>query len=206
MIYSTIMRIGGLGLLFSIIVFSSYVLLTDKNAEAKVTPSVQAASVETPPETLTKSDDAAEKPIVKLASLSIITDYPAMDDSSLTSEMGMIVEERLKTAKQLARAQEFNKALKMLEVAPQSDQEAYSLNYLKAQILSWSGDHYKAERAFIELRQQYPQDADIAVSFGYLHLYQNNFEDAERLFTQVLDRFPDYQDAKKGLKRATAIQ
>ena len=210
MIYSTIMRIGGFGLLFSIIAFSSYVLLTNKNAKAKITPSVQTASAETVPETLPEtlvvSDDAAETPIVKLASLSIITDYPAMDDSSLTAEMGMIVEERLKTAKQLAGAQEFDEALQMLEIAPQSDQEAYNLNYLKAQILSWSGNHYKAERAFTELRQQYPQDADIAVSFGYLHLYQNNFEDAERLFTQVLDRFPDYQDAKKGLKRATAIQ
>jgi tetratricopeptide (TPR) repeat protein len=210
MIYSTIMRIGGLGLLFSIIAFSSYILLTDKNAETKVTPSVQTASVETAPENLPdnirESDDTAETPIIKLASLSIITDYPAMDDSSLTAEMGMILEERLKSAKQLAGAQEFDEALQMLEIAPQSDQEAYSLNYLRAQILSWSGNHNKAERAFTELRQQYPQDADIAVSFGYLHLYQNNFEDAERLFTQVLDRFPDYQDAKKGLKRATAIQ
>lgn len=206
MIYSTIMRIGGVGLLFSIIAFLGYVLLIDENAKAKITPPIQAASVETAPETLMGPDQTAEAPIVKLASLSIMTNYPAMNEPNLTRHIKMSMEERLITAKQLVRTQEFGEALQMLEIEPQSDQDAYNLNYLKAQILSWSGNHSEAEQAFTALRQQYPHDADIAVSFGYLHLYQNNFEDAERLFTQVLDRFPDYQDAKKGLKRATAIQ
>ena len=148
----------------------------------------------------------ADTPIIKLASLSIMTDYAAANDSGLTAHVGLSTEERIISAKQLASSQKFDEALRMLETKPNSDQENYSLGYLKAQILSWAGNHPKAEQAFIELRRQYPQDADIAVSFGYLHLYQNNFEDAERLFSQVLDRFPDYQDAQNGLKRATAIQ
>jgi len=199
MIYSTLTRIAGVGLLFSVIAVSGYVLLADKNAkDTKLTESTSEALIE--------MDEYADAPVVKLASLSVITDYPVMDDTELTAEFGLTVEGRLKNAKQLAGAQRFNEALQVLEIAPTSDEDAYNLDYLEAQILSWSGDHGKAEQAFTKLLEVYPQDVDIAVSFGYLHLYQNNFDDAERLFTQVLDRFPDYQDAQLGLKRATAIQ
>ena len=207
MIYPTISKVAGFGILFLGITLSAYALMAET---AKNTPSAQNiettsphVKAETAPETTSETDT----PVIKLASLSIMTDYPAAQDSDLQlGNNAMSAEQRIAQAKALASEEKFDEALRLLGTTPANDENAYQLNYLRAQILSWSGKHEKANHAFTELRQQYPQDADIAVSFGYLHLYQNNFKDAEQLFSQVLDRFPDYHDAKQGLKRATAIQ
>lgn len=206
MIYSTLTKFAGLGVLFSVIAVSGYILTADKGLESSVEQHIETDSAQLATETIIESDDELDSPVVKLASLSVMTDYPMTENSDINAEIGIIAEERMTSAKQLAGEQKFDEALRMLDIKPTNDQEKYSLNYLKAQILSWSGDHSKAKVAFTKLREQYPQDADIAVSFGYLHLYQNNFKDAERLFSQVLARFPDYNDARQGLKRATAIQ
>lgn len=204
--YSTITRFVSLGLVVSAIIFSSYIFFSDTLMNASSAQNSETTPAQHASEKALETDEVAAAPIVKLASLSIITDYPAANGSDLSANLGMSTEERIIKAKQLASTQNFEEALRMLETKPSSDQEKYVLNYLRAQILSWAGNHHKAEQAFIELRRQYPQDADIAVSLGYLHLYQNNYEDAARLFSQVLARFPDYQDAQHGLKRATAIQ
>lgn len=206
MSYSTITRIMGLGLLCLIIVFSGFVLFADHKAGIiEMTPPKTASTKDmAQPETI--SDDMTDMPVVKLASLSIVTDYPVKSDPYLNEGVGADIEDRLASARELSAVQKYEEALSALDVAPTSEQEHYSLNYMKAQILSWSGDFEKAEQAFTDLRQKYPQDADIAVSYGYLHLYQNNFEDAERLFTQILTRFPDYKDAQRGLNRAIAIK
>jgi len=206
MIHSTITRMTGLGLLFSVITISGYVLIANESKNAATEQAVKTVSAQDTSETLMKTDEDSDMPVVKLASLSVLTDYPAVDESKISAQLDMSVEERLLNAKQLASVQKFEEALHMLETTPTSDHEEYSVNYLKAQILSWSGNHTKAEQAFMDLRRQHPQDADIALSFAYFHLYQDNFKEAERLFTQVLERFPDYEDAQLGLKRAMAIQ
>ena len=206
MMDSIIVRIIGLGFLFIIIISTAYFLYSSTSTATNPVQATKTISTQQVSETFVESGEILDAPVVKLASLSVITDYPAANVSDLTIKSGMTIKERTISAKQLASDQKFDAALRMLETSATSDQEAYSLDYLKAQILSWAGDYNKAEKAFTELRRQYPQDVDIAVSFGYLHLYQNNFDEAEQLFLQVLNRFPDYQDAQIGLKRATAIQ
>ena len=206
MIYSTLSKYAGLGVLFSVIAVSGYALMTSSQLDSPAEQHIEAKSAQITTETALESNVEEDGPVIKLASLSVMTDIPVTENSDINAGIGIIAEERMASAKQLAGQQKFDEALRMLDVKPTNDQENYNLNYLKAQILSWSGDHNKAKIAFTKLREEYPQDADIAVSFGYLHLYQNNFKDAERLFSQVLARFPDYHDAKQGLKRATAIQ
>jgi len=202
MISSTVTRFAGLGLLGSIIIISGFTLMAENSTKTVIPQNIKPTSEHA----ISDVDESTDMPVVKLASLSVMTDYPAIEALELKPHYNMTLEERLANAQTLANVQKFDEALQMLEINPTSEDDAYKLNYLKAQILSWSGEHDKAEQAFTTLLETYPQDVDIAVSFGYLHLYQNNFDDAQRLFTQVLDRFPDYQDAQIGLKRATAIQ
>lgn len=199
---SIITRFAGLGLLSSIIIISGFALMAESRTDAAAPQNIKPTSKYA----MSNADETTDMPVVKLASLSVMTDYPATESLELKPHYNMTIEERLTNAHTLANNQKFDEALQMLETNPASEDAAYNLEYLKAQILSWSGDHDKAEQAFTKLLKTYPQDVDIAVSFGYLHLYQNKFDNAERLFTQVLDRFPDYQDAQIGLKRAIAIQ
>ncbi len=206
MIYSTLTRIVGSVLLFSIFVFAGFALLADTKHEGGTFKTATATSADKITDPLINSEDTQEAPVVKLASLSVITDYPTGATSELNIDSNMTVDGYLDAAKKLVEAQQFEEALRILDSAPKTSEDNYRIDYYRAQILSWSGNHADAESAFINLRAQYPQDADIAVSFGYLYLYQSKYDEAERLFTQVLNRFPDYSDARRGLQRATAIQ
>lgn len=204
MLRATLIRIAAIGLVFSIFIFSAFMLTAERQADAKTSLETLRSDI-SETDILPEAEDADEV-VVKLASLSIVTDVPIFEDTSLSLDPNMTTEERLTLARKLAGTQKFEEALHVLETSTRSEDNIYSVDYLKAQILSWSGNHARAEQAFLALQDQYPQDADIAVSFGYLHLYQKNFDDAERLFKQVLVRFPDYQDAQRGLERATAIE
>ena len=206
MIYSTLTRIAGSVLLFSIFVFAGFALLADTKHEGSTLKTAAATSADHIDDPLIHSADTQEAPVVKLASLSVITDYPTGATSELNIDSNMTVDGYLDAAKKLVEAQQFEEALRILDSAPKTSEDNYRIDYYRAQILSWSGNHADAESAFINLRAQYPQDADIAVSFGYLYLYQSKYDEAEHLFTQVLNRFPDYSDARRGLQRATAIQ
>jgi len=111
-------------------------------------------------------------------------------------------ENRVIVAKDLAEQKQFRKALAILSNVQISDQSNYDVKFLRARILSWDGQYYSAEQEFQALRRQYPQDADIMVAYGYLQYYQNRLANAESLFQQVLRKYPDYEDARRGLVAA----
>ncbi len=110
-------------------------------------------------------------------------------------------ENRITVAKDLAERKQFAKALVILANIQTSDQSQYQVRFLRARILSWDGQYYSAEQEFRALRREYPQDADIMVAYGYLQYYQSRLNNAENLFQQVLLKYPNYVDARRGLER-----
>jgi len=114
--------------------------------------------------------------------------------------------ESLNLARAMASEQNFEQALKILNRIPPENKNGYDVKFLEARIMAWSGEHVSAEEKFVNLREEYPQDPDIKVAFGYLNYYQKDFVQAEQLFTEVLVDHPDYQDAQKGLNRVQAAR
>ncbi len=157
------------------------------------------------------SEDVEDTPTIKVASLSTST-IPAA--TALISDNQQIdldpprlnTDESLRLATKLSKTQNFNEALRILDNIRDEDQNDYAVRFLEARILAWSGQHYTADQKFLSLRADYPKDADIKVSFGYLKYYQSNFAQAEQIFSDVLVNHPDYQDASDGLKRVRATQ
>jgi len=108
---------------------------------------------------------------------------------------------RLAVARNLADQKQFDKALILLGNVQEDDVPSYDVRFLKARILSWSGQHDASEYVFRGLRAEYPHDPDVMVSYGYLKYYQGQHRDAEYLFSQVLIGYPGYSDAREGLNR-----
>lgn len=153
--------------------------------------------------------EAQEPKVTQLASLSFMPEYQSdyQSDTKVTNSRPLpSTLRRLEKAKKLAEAQEFTAALETLDAVPSADKHDYAVVFLKARILSWSGKHSQAEQSFLTLTRQYPQDSDIAVSFAYLHYYQGKLDEAERGFSRVIARHPNYQDAKRGLERVEAAR
>ncbi len=108
---------------------------------------------------------------------------------------------RLIVAKDLAEQKQFERALIILGNVKPEDAGSYDVRFLRARIMSWAGQHDGAEYIFSGLWQEFPQDADIMVSYGYLKYYKGEHRTAEALFSQVLARYPGYTDAQDGLRR-----
>ncbi len=108
---------------------------------------------------------------------------------------------RISVARNLAEQKQFEKALIILGNVSEGDAPSYDVRFLRARILSWSGQHDAADYIFKGLRAEYPHDPDVMVSHGYLKYYQGQLRDAEYLFSQVLISYPGYSDARNGLNR-----
>ena len=143
-----------------------------------------------------------EEPVVQLASLTIGSEKPVLTLGHQTDASDEQVRSQMDLASEMAKEKRFTDALSALDTIHHTRRNDYSVRFLEARILSWSGDHVEAERAFDDLRAKYPEDLDVLVSLGYLQFYQSKFLAAERLFAEVLDQNPDYVDAQTGLERA----
>jgi tetratricopeptide (TPR) repeat protein len=147
-----------------------------------------------------------ETPVIKLASLTVSTQKPSLEILEPAKPLHSDTRIRVERASDLAKAQKFDEALAELGSVYFADQDNYSVRFLEARILAWSGNHAQAEIEFEGLRSQYPQDLDILVSFGYLRFYQRDYSESEDIFTQVLAYNPDYGDARTGLERSRLAQ
>ena len=145
--------------------------------------------------TLNASASEVEKQdsVIKLASLSVITDNTSETISHPDTEA------RIKEANKLVQALDFEEALQVLSNVQESDKHGYKVEFLQAGILSWAGKHNEAEQKYLHLRQKYPQNSEILVSHGFLKVYQKDYAQAKSLFNQVLDAEPDYKEASRGL-------
>jgi len=75
----------------------------------------------------------------------------------------------------------------------------YEHRFLKARILSWAGDFSAAQAELDALIMEYPGNLDVQLALGNLAFYQSDLAAAERNYLTVLETYPNYQDARKGL-------
>ena len=100
-----------------------------------------------------------------------------------------------------AKVQDFNAAIQVLEGVSEAEKSRYDYRFTRARILTWSGQHSRAEASYVGLLQDYPGNPDVMVSYGYLQFFRGNLKGAESYFEQVLESHPTYLDAYEGLQR-----
>jgi len=177
MIYKTFIRLGAVSFLFLLFIVAGLSFLSNASLQTQQLETADNTSKEEVHLLALEGNEVSEAPVIQLASLSLMTDYPVQDFAANTKRSISDTDDRLNRAKDLVEQGQFDE-------------------------LSWAGNHYEAEQTFMALTQLYPKDSDIAVSYAYLYLYQNKFSQAEQLFAKVLTENPDYKDAQDGLKRA----
>ncbi len=109
----------------------------------------------------------------------------------------------IRAALNLAKSERFDTALDTLSKLNTNVQNSYACRFAKARILTWAQRYQDAEIEYEYLMARYPDNPDVKVSYGYLDLFRGNFDDAEVHFTAVIERHPEYEDAHRGLRRAS---
>ena len=203
MLNNIMTRFGVLFVVFSMILITGFIFFSDA-----VTSSSQSAlsqSSKAAPQAVTQQDypAAQDAPVIKLASLSV--DLGETPDEAIGGAIAIPEAAPSDTASILTRAmsfaeaKKFDDALRLLGTVHAVDKDSYRVQFLEAKLLSWAGRHQEAEAVFVTLNDAYPQNSDVMVSHAYLKMYQEDYAQAEVLFSDVLSKHPDYEDARRGL-------
>lgn len=94
----------------------------------------------------------------------------------------------------------FDAALALLAQQDITAQNSYEHRILKGRVLSWAGQYKNAQVVIDDLRQEFPQNADVLLVAANLDYYQGNLKSAERNFRSVIAINPNYTDAQTGLE------
>lgn len=113
-------------------------------------------------------------------------------------------EEVMIAALEMAKAERFDTALTSLSTLNLSTQNSYQFRFTKARILTWAQRYSEAEGQYNYLMANYPENPDVNVSFGFLELFRGNLESAELNFISVIEKYPNYTDAHRGLLRVAS--
>jgi len=111
------------------------------------------------------------------------------------------LDEAIKSSHILAETQQFQKAITILDNVSDEDKTSYDYRFLRSRLLAWSGRYSMADKTFIALLSDYPNNPDIMVSYGYLKFFTGDLALAESYFNRVLAEHPTYLDAYEGLQR-----
>ena len=87
---------------------------------------------------------------------------------------------------------DFDQALELISQKTLIEQNTFDQRFLKARILSWKGDHRAARRALDTLMADFPGNDDVTFASGNLEYYQGNLKKADAIFTDILQRNPNY--------------
>ena len=197
---SILFKLTAVGIMSAILI-PSVLLSTQAHKESQTTP---VAKHSMPVESVVTNFDIAEEAeptVIKMASLSIGSGIAELEQFKENKPSRTDTDVRLEQTRELVAQQKLEDALRILNGVRPSDRDHYDVKFLKARILSWSSQHTAAEETFLALRSQYPENADVMVSYGYLQFYQNKLGKAETIFVEVLAKHPDYEDAINGLAR-----
>ena len=105
----------------------------------------------------------------------------------------------------LITAKKFNQALDLMSQQSQEHQNTFDQRFLRARILSWKGDYNQARNILDALMVDYPLNDDVTFASGNLEYYQGNFKKADVIFTDILQRNPNYRDvaiARENVRKA----
>lgn len=100
---------------------------------------------------------------------------------------------------------DFDQALELISQKTLIEQNTFDQRFLKARILSWKGDHRAARRALDTLMADFPGNDDVTFASGNLEYYQGNLKKADAIFTDILQRNPNYTDvavARENVRKA----
>ena len=100
---------------------------------------------------------------------------------------------------------DFDQALELISQKTLVEQNTFDQRFLKARILSWKGDHRAARRALDTLMADFPGNDDVTFASGNLEYYQGNLKKADAIFTDILQRNPNYTDvavARENVRKA----
>ena len=100
---------------------------------------------------------------------------------------------------------DFDQALELISQKTLIEQNTFDQRFLKARILSWKGDHRTARRALDTLMADFPGNDDVTFASGNLEYYQGNLKKADAIFTDILQRNPNYTDvavARENVRKA----
>lgn len=100
----------------------------------------------------------------------------------------------------LAVQKNYQQALTLLSQQDVSVRSGYEHRFLKARILSWSGQYSAAQIELDSLIADFPGNPDVELALGNLAYYQSDLATAEKHYQAVIDKYPDYQDARTGLE------
>jgi len=196
---SIFLKLTAVGVLTGLILAPSVMLSSNTSTENVAAPLITASTLPEKDAIILDQNEETEQAVIKVASLTIGTDHPGEESISYAKLPTTDTDVRLTQAKDMATHQQFDEALKILNGVRPSERNDYAVKHVEALILSWAGKHSAAEKEFFVLRNQYPDNPELLVSYGYLQLYQNKNSYAEDIFAQVLKKNPDYQDARNGL-------
>lgn len=122
-------------------------------------------------------------------SISLAASFPSVSFASTVNAEAL----------ELAGEKRFNQALLLLSRQDAGIQSSYEHRFLKARILSWAGKYPEAENELNRLMIDYPGNPDVELAAGNLQYYQGEFLAAENYYLTVLSKFPNYEDAQRGL-------
>ena len=100
---------------------------------------------------------------------------------------------------------DFDQALELISQKTLVEQNTFDQRFLKARILSWKGDHRAARRTLDTLMADFPGNDDVTFASGNLEYYQGNLKKADAIFTDILQRNPNYTDvavARENVRKA----
>jgi len=117
-----------------------------------------------------------------------------------------VLENSLSKVDQRIEEKRFGAALTELEKFSYAEKQTYKYRFLKARVLTWSGNYHSAGNEFAALNAEFPNNPDVLVSYGYLEFFQGNLSKAETHFNAVLAKHPTYLDAYDGLQRTYALR
>ena len=106
----------------------------------------------------------------------------------------------------LASQKKYEQALTLLSQQDASVRSGYEHRFLKARILSWSGQYSAAQIELDSLNSDFPENPDVGLALGNLAYYQSDLGTAKKYYQAVLDKYPDYQDARNGLENVRRAQ
>lgn len=118
-----------------------------------------------------------------------------------TPVMAASVEGVVTQSRAAAAEKDYDAALHMLRTAQQEHPENLRLIMTEAQVLSWQGQHGKAEQRLASLDKKHDTNADVMLLRANLAYIRQDYAHAESLYESILNKHPDYTDARTGLER-----
>jgi YaiO family outer membrane protein len=117
----------------------------------------------------------------------------ARDHSNLVGSDG------LAAAMDFAYEGDYDEALSRIDQLATLSPGVYEIEFARAQVLSWAGDHTKAMVAGRSLEFQHPNSDDVKILVARIAYYQGDYARAKSMYLQVAQRQSDSFDAYVGL-------